>query len=150
MLNGTGSSRIEPWLTPLFLFYSVEIMTTSAPSLDARSSLMFSHMGFCVRDLPRMARFYKEILGFTETDSGDLCAVQLVFLSRDPTEHHQDRPRRGVPPHSPTLPLSPVQSTLFEQSSTPRRSRHARPDPDPPRPAVDRPGQTTGRHHRVE
>ena len=50
---------------------------------------MFSHMGFCVRDLPRMARFYKEVLGFTQTDSGDLGAVQLVFLSRDPTEHHQ-------------------------------------------------------------
>ena len=50
---------------------------------------MFSHMGFCVRDLPRMARFYKEVLGFTQTDSGDLGAVQLVFLSRDPSEHHQ-------------------------------------------------------------
>jgi catechol 2,3-dioxygenase len=59
------------------------------PNLASRSSLMFSHMGFCVRDLPRMARFYKEVLGFTQTDSGDLGAVQLVFLSRDPTEHHQ-------------------------------------------------------------
>lgn len=89
MLNRAGASRIEPWLKPLFLFYSVEIMTTSSPTLASRSSLMFSHMGFCVRDLPRMARFYKEVFGFTETDSGDLGAVQLVFLSRDPTEHHQ-------------------------------------------------------------
>ena len=68
----------------------------------------------------------------------------------EPAAAPEDRPRRGVPPHSPTLPLSPVQSTLFEQSSTPRRSRHARPEPDPPRPTVDRPGQTTGRHHRAE
>jgi len=62
---------------------------TPSPNLASRASLMFSHMGFCVRDLPRMARFYKEVLGFTQTDSGDLGAVQLVFLSRDPTEHHQ-------------------------------------------------------------
>lgn len=62
---------------------------TPSPNLASRASLRFSHMGFCVRDLPRMARFYKEVLGFTQTDSGDLGAVQLVFLSRDPTEHHQ-------------------------------------------------------------
>ena len=55
------------------------ISHSPAPHLASRSSLMFSHMGFCVRDLPRMARFYKEVLGFTETDSGDLGAVQLVF-----------------------------------------------------------------------
>ena len=60
-----------------------------APNLASRASLMFSHMGFCVRDLPRMARFYQEVLGFTQTDSGDLGTVQLVFLSRDPSEHHQ-------------------------------------------------------------
>jgi catechol-2,3-dioxygenase len=36
-----------------------------------------------------MARFYQDVLCFTETDRGDLGAVQLVFLSRDPAEHHQ-------------------------------------------------------------
>lgn len=60
-----------------------------APTLASRSSLIFSHMGFYVRDLERMARFYQDVLCFTQTDSGDLGAVQLVFLSRDPTEHHQ-------------------------------------------------------------
>lgn len=54
-----------------------------------RQSLVFSHMGFYVRELERMARFYKEVLCFFETDRGDLGAVQLVFLSRDPSEHHQ-------------------------------------------------------------
>jgi catechol-2,3-dioxygenase len=54
-----------------------------------RNSLVFSHMGFYVRDLARMARFYKDVLCFFETDSGDLGPVQLVFLSRDPSEHHQ-------------------------------------------------------------
>lgn len=64
-------------------------MTQPTPALRQRGSLVFSHMGFYVRDLERMARFYKEALCFTETDRGDLGAVQLVFLSRDPSEHHQ-------------------------------------------------------------
>jgi catechol 2,3-dioxygenase len=57
--------------------------------LSQRNSLVFSHMGFYVRDIERMARFYREALGFFETDRGLLGTVQLVFLSRDPTEHHQ-------------------------------------------------------------
>jgi len=57
--------------------------------LGQKNSLLFSHMGFYVRDLERMARFYKEVMCFFETDRGDLGPVQLVFLSRDPTEHHQ-------------------------------------------------------------
>lgn len=57
--------------------------------LSRPGALSFSHMGFYVRDLPRMARYYREVLGFFETDRGDLGTVQLVFLSRDPSEHHQ-------------------------------------------------------------
>lgn len=68
-------------------------MTTSTVSVASPllnlGSLVFSHMGFYVRDLARMARFYKEVLCFTQTDQGDLGAVQIVFLSRDPSEHHQ-------------------------------------------------------------
>ncbi|MES2508320.1 MAG: VOC family protein [Pseudomonadota bacterium] len=54
-----------------------------------RLSLQFSHLGIYVSDLPKMAGFYKQALQFTQTDIGDLGAIQLVFLSRDPTEHHQ-------------------------------------------------------------
>lgn len=57
------------------------------PSLT--SNLQFSHIGLYVTDLPRMAGFYKQALRFTQTDAGDLGTVQLVFLSRDPIEHHQ-------------------------------------------------------------
>jgi catechol 2,3-dioxygenase len=64
-------------------------MNQAIPDLQRLDSLVFSHMGFYVRDLERMARFYKEVLCFTETDRGDLGAVQLVFLSRNPAEHHQ-------------------------------------------------------------
>lgn len=49
----------------------------------------FSHMGVFVRDLPRVVDFYTSVLDFVETDRGDLGDRQIVFLSRDPREHHQ-------------------------------------------------------------
>ena len=56
-------------------------------------AISFSHMGFFVSDIARMEDFYRRIMGFTVTDRGDLDTphgpVSLVFLSRDPTEHHQ-------------------------------------------------------------
>lgn len=59
------------------------------PLLQEQDALAFSHMGFYVTDLPRMAGFYKTVMGFTQTDQGHLGTVELVFLSRDPSEHHQ-------------------------------------------------------------
>ena len=58
-------------------------------TLARRNALVFSHMGFYVRDIERMVRFYREVMCFFETDRGLLGTVQLVFLSRDPAEHHQ-------------------------------------------------------------
>ena len=52
-------------------------------------SLSFSHLGFFVHDLERMERFYTDILGFVATDRGIARGRPLVFLSRDPREHHQ-------------------------------------------------------------
>jgi catechol-2,3-dioxygenase len=49
----------------------------------------FSHMGMYVADLARMEDFYTRVLGFAVTDRGLLGPVSLVFLSRDPNEHHQ-------------------------------------------------------------
>jgi catechol-2,3-dioxygenase len=55
--------------------------------------LTFSHLGFFVHDLERMAEFYSRLLGFTISDRGELDTprgkVSLVFLTRDPREHHQ-------------------------------------------------------------
>ena len=55
--------------------------------------LRFGHLGFYVHDIARQASFYKDYLGFTETDrgllEGEQGPVQLVFLSRDTDEHHQ-------------------------------------------------------------
>jgi len=51
--------------------------------------LRLSHMGMFVRDIERMAAFYKEVLGFVETDRGAARGHQIVFLSRDAAAHHQ-------------------------------------------------------------
>lgn len=58
-----------------------------------RPGLTFSHVGFFVADLARMEDFYARVLEFTVTDRGRLPGphgpIDLVFLSRDPAEHHQ-------------------------------------------------------------
>ena len=51
--------------------------------------LAFSHMGMFVADLARMEEFYTRVLGFIVTDRGRLGSASLVFLSRNPSEHHQ-------------------------------------------------------------
>jgi catechol-2,3-dioxygenase len=60
--------------------------------MSRRAGLHFSHVGFFVHDLDRQADFYTRVLEFTVTDRGFLEGPegpQLVFLSRDPDEHHQ-------------------------------------------------------------
>lgn len=52
-------------------------------------SLTFSHMGYFVSDLERMASFYCDVLGFYQTDRGMLGRRELRFFSRNPHEHHQ-------------------------------------------------------------
>jgi catechol-2,3-dioxygenase len=56
---------------------------TSVPQLS------FSHIGIYVSDAARMEDFYTRVLGFAVTDRGLLGSTSLVFLSRDPKEHHQ-------------------------------------------------------------
>lgn len=73
----------------------------NVPAAPDRLALAFSHIGIYVTDLPRMAHFYKTALRFTQTDAGDLGHVQLVFLSRDPAEHHQIVLATGRPDHLP-------------------------------------------------
>lgn len=56
--------------------------------------LSFSHIGINVTDLDAMRDFYTSRLGFFVTDRGHLVAPdgsrrELVFMSRNPDEHHQ-------------------------------------------------------------
>src|SRR5689334_11764618 len=57
--------------------------------MSATPAVRFSHVGIFVRDMERMARFYKDFLGLLSSDSGELGPVSFVFLSRDPRDHHQ-------------------------------------------------------------
>lgn len=62
--------------------------------MKTRPGLSFSHIGIFVCDQPMMEAFYTRVLEFTVTDRGQLSrpdgtVVDLVFLSRDPDEHHQ-------------------------------------------------------------
>jgi catechol 2,3-dioxygenase len=57
--------------------------------MSAAPKISFSHIGLHVRDIEKMTDFYVRTLGFVENDRGALGTTQLVFLSRDPREHHQ-------------------------------------------------------------
>lgn len=71
--------------------------------MQRRLPLSLSHLGLYVHDMARMERFYTGLLGFTVTDRGDYAAptgpTHLVFLSRDPDEHHQIVLATGRPEH---------------------------------------------------
>lgn len=69
------------------------------------AQLRLSHLGVFVRDIERMAAFYKEVLGFVENDRGVARGCSLVFLTRDPFAHHQlvlssGRPETSGPTHA--------------------------------------------------
>jgi catechol 2,3-dioxygenase len=72
--------------------------------------LSFSHFGIYVTDLAVMAHFYKRALLFTQTDEGNLGTTQLVFLSRDPSEHHQLILATGRPNN---LTFNPINQISF-------------------------------------
>lgn len=57
------------------------------------------HFGLYVRDVDRMVRFYSDVLGLMVTDRGRVGPEQkeLVFMSADPTEHHQFAVMEGRP-----------------------------------------------------
>ncbi len=53
-------------------------------------SLNLSHVGLYVVDMPRMVDFYAGFLGFAVSDRGPARGGgEIVFMTRDPREHHQ-------------------------------------------------------------
>ena len=77
-------------------------------------SLAFSHMGLYVTDLARMEDFYTRLLGFTVTDRGDLGSTRLVFLSRDPKDHHQIVLASGRPGAAGFNPINQISFRMAE------------------------------------
>ena len=76
--------------------------------------LAFSHMGMFVADIARMEDFYTRLLGFSVTDRGRLSTYELVFLSRDPREHHQIVLVSGRPADLPFNPINQVSFRMAE------------------------------------
>jgi len=63
---------------------------TSASHVAGRK-LTLSHVGLSCFDLARLEDFYTRVLGMTVTDRGTVPGGtdELVFLTTDPSEHHQ-------------------------------------------------------------
>jgi len=91
-------------------------MTMSTTQRPA-PNLKFSHMGLSVKDLPRMEDFYARVLGFTVTDRGEAGGMKLVFLSRDPFDHHQVVLATGRPDALPTNTANPQFGPSINQIS---------------------------------
>lgn len=51
--------------------------------------MAFAHMGIYVTDIAKMEDFYTRVLGFSVTDRANIRGANVVFLSRNPDEHHQ-------------------------------------------------------------
>lgn len=75
-------------------------------------------MGIFVADIARMEDFYTRLLGFTVTDRGELETpggpVYLVFLSRDPREHHQIVLASGRPGELRFNPINQISFRMAE------------------------------------
>lgn len=52
-------------------------------------SLTLSHVGIYVTDMARMVDFYTRFLGFAVSDRATSPNGEIVFMTRDPREHHQ-------------------------------------------------------------
>lgn len=71
-------------------------------------------MGMFVADAARMEDFYTRLLGFTVTDRGRLGSADLVFLSREPREHHQIVLVSGRPERLPFNPINQISFRMAE------------------------------------
>jgi catechol-2,3-dioxygenase len=64
-----------------------------------------------------MEDFYARVLGFTVTDRGEAGGMKLVFLSRDPNDHHQIVLATGRPDTLPANTANPQFGPSINQIS---------------------------------
>lgn len=78
-------------------------------------SLTLSHVGIFVTDMGRMVDFYTRFLGFAVSDRGPAASGgEVVFMTRDPREHHQVVLASGRPAG---LPFNIVNQLSFRVDS---------------------------------
>ena len=77
-----------------------------------RAGFRFSHFGMFATDVRLLEDFYTRLFDFTVTDRGQLPGpagpMELVFLSRDPDEHHQIVLVSGRPRDLPFNPINQI------------------------------------------
>ena len=61
-----------------------------------------------------MEDFYTRVLGFAVTDRGNLGSTKIVFLSRDPREHHQIILASGRPDGGGFNPINQISFRMAE------------------------------------
>lgn len=91
-------------------------MTQEAKATPA-PNLKFAHIGLVTSNVERMTKFYTEVLGFIITDRGDFGDLKVVFMSRDPEEHHQIVLTNGRPSHMPKNTINPEFGPVIQQIS---------------------------------
>ena len=74
-------------------------------------------MGISVTDIEKMEAFYTNVLGFAVTDRGEAAGMQIVFLSRDPMDHHQIVLATGRPAQMPSNTANPQFGPSINQIS---------------------------------
>ncbi|WP_313802489.1 VOC family protein [Sphingobium sp.] len=84
---------------------------------STKPNLMFSHLGISVTDLPKMEAFYTDMMGFTVTDRGPVAGLDVVFMSRDPLDHHQIVLATGRPEVLPENTGNPMFGPCINQIS---------------------------------
>ncbi len=89
----------------------------TAAAKKSPPNLMFSHFGLSVKDIGKMEKFYTDGLGFTVTDRGEAAGMQLVFISRDPYDHHQIVLATGRPDNIPPNTAHPQFGPSINQIS---------------------------------
>jgi len=77
-------------------------------------SLTLSHVGVFVTDAKPMVDFYTRFLGFVVSDREARADGEIVFLTRDPREHHQFVIASGRPAD---LPFNPINQLSFRVDS---------------------------------
>jgi catechol 2,3-dioxygenase len=87
--------------------------------MDPAPRMAFSHIGLYVADMSTMVRFYADVLGFAITDQANIRGADVVFLSRNPDEHHQIVLVPGRGPQSP----STINQVSFRVVSLPELRR---------------------------
>ncbi len=66
---------------------------------QATPQLMLGHTTLAARDLDRLSEFYCDVLGFHVTNRGPVPGgSEIVFLSQDPSAHHQIAMVGGLEP----------------------------------------------------